>query len=184
MLISFPVVFLSLTDDFTATPVCLHRSEKCNSTHIIPLLLEFRHFWDSETFSTPSTIRYQCQQGEMCKKKKKCRQKQKWAGGEDLARAGRESKLVRWTGGNQEWASSPALAYIRIAEVFDNKTLVPLKQRGAVLLLIAMWPPGKGQEKNKNFLRGSLNKRECFFFSFVAAVVWEVEATLAAPPAV
>lgn len=52
----------------------------------------------------------------------------------------------------------PVLPCIHIAEVFNNKTLIPFKQRGAVLLLIALWPPGKGQEKNKNFLRGSLKK--------------------------
>ena len=66
------------------------------------------------------------------------------------------------------------LACIHTAEVFNNKTLISSEQRGAALLLIALWPAGKGQEENKNFLRGPLKKWDIFI-----VVVQEVVAILA-----
>ena len=170
MLISFPVVFLSLTDDFTATPVCLHRSEKCNSNHIIPLLLESWHFWDSETFSTPST-KEQVLLLDTSVSRVECTKKKMET----------ETEMSRWGGFGQSWERIQARSMDRGISWMSLKPHVSVHSHcwgvrqqdagslksvwgGIVLLLIALWPPGKGQEINKNFLRGSLKKWECFFF--------------------
>lgn len=50
-----------------------------------------------------------------------------------------------------------------------NKALIFFEQQGAVLLLNALWPPGKGQGKNKCFLRGSLKKKDLFHSSSEAS---------------
>lgn len=58
--------------------------------------------------------------------------------------------------------STGAHVSICIAEVSNNKTMILFEMQGAALLLIVLWPPGKGHEENKNFLRGSFKKERHF----------------------